>query len=104
MVIITKSGKKLSVDTTGYDEENDWELTHKPGALVPEDFELKHIWILNIFKCAIDPGLISKEWEFIKEVHYDHEPTKEELAYEYSINNLGYNDYIQLEEGWQRDW
>ena len=77
---------------------------HKPVALIDDDFKLKKIWILYLNKCTTDIGRVPKEWEFIKEVHYDHYPTEEEIIYQLCTNNLSYDDYIQIEEGWQKDW
>lgn len=101
MFILTKSGKKLKIDNSQFNEEEDYELTHKPVALIDDDFELELWWVVQINKVN-NPGMKKKDWEFIDEVHFDHKPTIEELGYLYCTYNLGWEDYLMIDVVYKR--
>ena len=103
MYVVTKSGKKLKVDDSEIDYENDYVSFQETVGLYTDDTILKPIWVLELNR--------NKKWwegkkfelEFVKELYYEHEPTKEEILWAMSAYGLSRGDIVFVRKGLELD-
>lgn len=98
MYAYLSNGKKLKVDTSGLKEGEVWHRENKV-TLVSDDCYLEKVWIM-----ALNRYKQNGEWEFVKEIKYEHEPKKEDIIYQMSANGLSWQDYIMVNEAWVMKW
>ena len=71
--------------------------------LYTDDTILKDVWILELNKIDIFKPKNAQELEFIKEIKYDHHPTKEEILWAMSAYGLSRGDVVIIRKGYELD-
>ena len=69
--------------------------------LYTDDTVLNKVWILNLYKNNERFNRGKCDLEFIAEVRYSHEPTKEEILYAMSAYGLERWDIAFVNEGYE---
>lgn len=107
MFVVTKSGKKLPVDDSSIDYENEIVPFQETVGLYTDDVALKPVWILELDRAtrwnddvAYKNGTLV---DFVAEIEFDHEPTQEEILYEMTTKGLTRYDYAFVRKGFQLD-
>lgn len=99
--VVTREGKKLPVDTSSISDEECIRIQQNVG-LYPDDTTLEPVWILelNKLKATVDfrNGF---ELEWVKDIVYYHEPTKEEILYAMSQYGLSMSDIVIVRKGYE---
>ena len=108
MYVVLKNGKKLPVDTSSLNSEDQFYVGQNVG-IYSEDTILKPLWILELNKSAYyrgvgDPSRKDTPLDFIAEVRYDHEPTEEEILWAMSMYGLNMNDVAIVRKGFELDF
>jgi hypothetical protein len=82
MYIVTKEGHKLHVDASAIPDDEYMSFQQTVG-LYDDATILKEIWILELYKSnRFESGRKDQyELTFVKELRYEHEPTKEEILW-----------------------
>lgn len=82
MYIVTREGHRLPVDTSTLTKDDYLSFQQNVG-LYDDSTILKEIWILELYKSnRFESGRRDKyELTFVKELRYEHEPTKEEILW-----------------------
>lgn len=104
MYVVTSTGKKLTVDDSSIDYENDFICFQQNVGLYTDNTILKPIWLVQGQRTN-KHGAIStnNELEFIAEKIYNHKPTTEELLWFLSANGLSRFDIVTITEGYELD-
>ena len=105
MYIVTKTGKKLPVDDSSIDYEKEYISFQETVGLYTDDTILRPVWILELNKSNYF-GIHKRsdyELEFVKELKYDHEPTKEEILWAMSAYGLTRYDVAFVRKGFELD-
>ena len=107
MFVVTKSGKKLPVDDSSIDYENEYVSFQETVGLYTDDVILKPVWILELSQYnRLNDQEAARRGEllgFVAEVEFDHEPTAEEILYEMAARQLSRYDYAFVRKGFQLD-
>jgi len=107
MYVVTRGGYKLPVDDSSIPEDA-WRQCAETVGLYEDGTTLKDIWILQLQK-QLNPFTRNYEFEFVKELRYEHEPTKEEILWAMSANGLSLYDSAvvykayELDSAWRED-
>ena len=101
MYVVTKEGYKLSVDDSSIPEDAYICFQNSVG-LYTDDTILKEIWILQLQR-QINPYTKNYEFEFVKELRYKHEPTKEEILWAMSAYGLCIHDNAFVYKAYELD-
>ena len=104
MYVVTVDGKKLKVDDSPIDYENEWVPFHQTVGLYTNDTVLTPIWLL-VGERGIKTGSRKPcdELEFRAEKVCDHEPSKEEILWFMSANGLSRGDIVYINKGYALD-
>lgn len=104
MYVVTENGYKLPVDTSSIPED-DYTKFHQHVGLYDDSTVLKEVWILELNKSnAFETTRRSQfELEFVKELKYDHEPTKEEILWAMSAYGCSIWDIAFVKKGYELD-
>lgn len=106
MYVITKNGRKLPVDDSTVDYENDYVPYYDSVALLTDNAYLEKVWYIdvlqdvNFHQHSVNKGI---EWEFVVTKAYDHEPTKEEIMYLLASTGHAYSCTAFVSEGYRLD-
>lgn len=100
--IVTKDGRKVDVQLP-YDEEKDYYLFHQTVGLYTDNTVLKDVWVLVLYKIDFFARSDQFNREFVKEIKYNHEPTKEEILWAMSAHGLTRGDMAFVEHGYELD-
>nr|DAK26686.1 MAG TPA: hypothetical protein [Caudoviricetes sp.] len=102
MFVVTKSGHKLPVDDSSIDKDEYVPLNDVVG-IYDDDTTLNKIWILTLEKSNyIESHRFSNyELEFVKELRYDHMPSKEEILWAMSAYGLTHYDTASIREAYE---
>lgn len=102
MYVVTQNGKKLPVDDSSIDYENEYISFKQSVGLYTDDTILRDVWVLSLFR---NNELFSHkfETEFVKEYEYDHEPSKEEILWAMAANGLSRDDIAIVEKAYTLD-
>lgn len=102
MYVVTASGQKLPVDDSSI-KWGDYLPFQQSVGLYTEDTVLKEVWVLQLFK--VDDPFDSKKFEldFIKDLKYEHKPTKEDILYAMSQNGLSRFDIATYYKAYELD-
>ena len=105
MYIVTENGYKLPVDTSSIPEDDYYEKFQQNVGLYDDSTILKDIWILELNKSNRfeDGRRYNYELEFVKELRYDHEPTKEEILWAMSAYGCTRWDVVFVKKGYELD-
>lgn len=107
MYVVTKDGKKLPVDDSNIDYDNDFVPFQDTVGLYTDDTTLKPVWVLELTTSKGSDGFIRRgknfELDYVKEVKYDHEPTKEEILWAMSAYGLTRWDIVFVRKGFELD-
>jgi len=101
MYVVTKEGYKLPVDDSSIPEDV-WRHLLQTVSLCDESVTLKEIWILQLQKLT-NPYGKNFECEFIKELRYEHEPSKEEILWAMSAYGLSLHDNACVYKAYELD-
>ena len=106
MFIVTRDGKKLTVDDSTLDYENDYIPSAEMVGAFVDGVNLKPIWLLNMYRPQ--DGMRASRYsrrpevlEFVAEKIFDHEPTKEEIFYAMASFGLSRYDVAIVEKGYE---
>jgi hypothetical protein len=105
MYVVTKNGKKLPVDDSSIDYNREYVSFHETVGLYTDNTELKKIWILMLEKSNYYNVSKSSDYELelVKELRYDHKPTKEEILWAMSAYGLTRGDIAWVHESYELD-
>ena len=105
MYVVTENGYKLPVDVSSIPEDDYYESFQQTVGLYDDSTILKEVWILELNKSnALERSRRSQfELEFIKELKYDHEPTKEEILWAMSAYGCTRWDIAFVKKGYELD-
>ena len=103
MYVVTKRGYKLPVDISSLPEDT-YEPFQQAVGLYDDCTVLNEVWILELNKRK-DWNSIGRnyELEFVKELRYDHEPTKEEILWAMSAYGCSRHDEVFVKKGYELD-
>jgi hypothetical protein len=104
MYIVTKEGHKLPVDTSTLSEDDYLSFQYTVG-LYDDSTILKEIWILELYKSNRFEVSRRDQWEltFVKELRYEHEPTKEEILWAMSAYGCTRWDVAYTKKAYELD-
>ena len=102
MYIVTKKGDKLPVDTSNMNAD-DWLPFQQTVGLYTDNTILKDVWIIELNKRDFFARETDFELEFVKELLYDHEPTKEEILWAMSAYGCTRGDIVFIRKGYELD-
>lgn len=106
MYVVTKSGKKLPVDTSSI--KNETMYFQETVGLYSDDTILKPIWILELNKNAYyygvgDSSRKNEPLDFVAEIRFCHEPSQEEILWAMSAHGLTRYDVAIVKKGFELD-
>lgn len=103
MYIVTKSGRKLPVDSSSIPEDEYMSFQQNVG-LYSHSTILKEVWILELNRKTDWNSRGDKyELEFVKELRYDHEPTEEEILWAMSTYGCTRWDVAFVKKAYELD-
>lgn len=104
MYIVTREGRKLPVDTSTLTEDDYMSFQQTVG-LYDDSTILKEIWILELYKSNRFEVSRRDQWEltFVKELRYEHEPTKEEILWAMSAYGCTRWDVAYTKKAYELD-
>jgi hypothetical protein len=104
MYIVTREGHRLPVDTSTLTEDDYLSFQQSVG-LYDDSTILKEIWILELYKSNRFEVPRKDQWEltFVKELRYEHEPTKEEILWAMSANGCTRWDVAYTKKAYELD-
>lgn len=104
MYVITKEGHKFPVDTSSLAEE-DYVSFQQNVSLYSDSTILKEIWVLELYKSNRFEASRRDQWElaFVKELRYEHEPTKEEILWAMSAYGCTRWDVASVKKAYELD-
>lgn len=102
MYVVTQDGQKLYVDTTNVKDDDMMPFQQTVG-LYTDNTILKDVWILELNKRDFFARARDFELEFVKELYYDHEPTKEEILWAMSTYGCTRGDIVFIRKGYELD-
>ena len=101
MYIVTKNGKKLPVDDSSIDYENDYIPMLDSVTMVSAQTEVRKYYLLTLCDKPWD-SRSTEPANVITEVIFDHYPTKEEILFNFAKYNIGIKfGYAQVNEIYQ---
>ena len=107
MFVVTKSGKKLPVDDSSIDYENEYVPFQETVGLYTDDVVLKPVWILELSRTTRDRDEVAYKngtlLDFVAEIEFDHEPTPEEILFAMTTRGLTRYDYVFVRKGFALD-
>lgn len=82
MYVVTKEGHKFPVDTSAL-KEDEFVGFQQTVSLYDDSTVLKEVWILELYHSNRFEASRKDQYEltFVKELRYEHEPTKEEILW-----------------------
>lgn len=102
MYVVTKDGKKLLVDDSAIKDDN-WFPFQQTVGLYTDNTILKDVWILELNKRDFFARKREFELEFVKELYYNHNPTKEEILWAMSAYGCSCGDIAFVRKGYELD-
>lgn len=106
MYVVTKQGKKLIVDESNIDLDDGYISFQESVGLYTDDTILKDVWILQLQKKTESFASLNKknnELQLVKELEYNHEPTKEEILWAMSAYGISRWDIATVVKGYVLD-
>ena len=100
MYVVTEEGRKLYLDDSEVDYENDRIPMTKMVALVAPNTEVWKEWVMTLCEKGWGPRN-DKLPEAIAELNYDHYPTQEEMLWAFSKYGISPYGYAQINEVWR---
>ena len=102
MFVVTEDGHKLHVDDYSVDGGS-WCPFQQTVGLYTDNTVLKEVWILELNHVDFFARERDFELEFVKEIKYDHEPTREEILWAMSAHGCTRGDIIFVRKGYELD-
>lgn len=102
MYIVTKDGYKLPVDDSSLPEDR-WGSFQETVGLYTENTILNEVWIVELSHRDYFANKNKFELEFIKDLKYDHEPSKEEILWAMSAYGCSRGDIAIIRKGYELD-
>ena len=101
MFIVTHDGKKIEIDDSKIGERDFYPFQEQVG-LYTDDTVLKDVWILELNRRDYFNRSVRKfELEFVKDIRFDHEPTKEEILWAMSAFGCTRGDIALVRKGYE---
>ena len=103
MFCVTKDGKKIDIDDSQFDDRDFYPMQETVG-LYSDDAVLKEVWILELNKRDFFHNSHQQfELEFVKDIKFDHEPTKEEIMWAMSAYGCTRGSIAIVRKGYELD-
>jgi len=103
MYVVTKRGYKLPVDTSSLPDDA-YEPFQQNVGLYDDSTVLKEVWILELNrKNDWNSSGDKYELEFVKELRFTHEPTKEEILWAMSAYGCSRWDVAFVKKAYELD-
>lgn len=102
MYVVTENGKRLPVDDSAIGDDA-WCSFQQTVGLYTDNTILKDVWILEMFTRDYFALRRNFELEFVKDVYFDHEPTKEEILWAMSAYGITRGDIVFVTKGYELD-
>lgn len=105
MYVVNRNGRKLPVDDSNIDYEKDWTPFIEQVTMVDDSAFLKKKYILQLQRQSDSGAMNGRTWELelVKELNYDHYPTKEEIIWVMAAYGLSRWDYVTVLDAYQLD-
>lgn len=100
MFVVTQDGHKIQVEEPVF-KEGDWCPFQQTVALYTDNTILKDVWILELNHRDYFANSRNFELDFVKEVKFDHEPTKEEILWAMSAYGCTRGDIAIIRKGYE---
>lgn len=98
MYVVTEKGHKLLVDSSSI-SENEFVSFQQTVGLYTDNTILKPVWILEL--SHRDYFAKKRDFEFAKELKYDHKPTHEEILWAMSAYGCTRGDIAIIRKGFE---
>lgn len=103
MFFVTRDGKKITIDDTQFGDR-DWYPMQETVGLYSDDAILKEVWILELNRRDYFKNSHRDfELEFVKDLRFNHEPTKEEILWAMSAFGCTRGDIVLVRKGYELD-
>lgn len=103
MFFVTKDGKKITIDDAQFGDR-DWYPMQEIVGLYSDDTILKEVWILELNQRDYFENSHRKfELEFVKDIKFNHEPTKEEIMQTMSAYGCTRGSIAIVRKGYELD-
>ena len=104
MFVVTREGYKLPVDASAVPKE-EYMRFQQNVALYDDYTILKDIWILELNRSNRFEDSRKDQYEltFVKELRYDHEPTREEILWAMSAWGCSRFDVVFVKKAYELD-
>lgn len=102
MFVVTKSGQRLEVNVPK-DYKDKFIPFHETVGLYTNNTILKRVWVLELNHRDYFENKKDTELEFVKEIRYDHEPTKEDILWAMSAYGCTRGDIALVRHGYELD-
>lgn len=104
MYVVTKQGKRLPVDDSSIDYDNDFVPFQQTVGLYDDSAMLNPVWIVSgLRNNSYHIHGAKEELEFVAEKIYEHRPSFEEVLWFMSANGLSRYDIVEVSEGYMLD-
>ena len=103
--IVTKDGHKIEVDSTELKQVKNLLCMQNVVLYDDEDVILQDVWLLSLERRS-NMRFSDPEYEFVKEVFFNHEPSKEEILQAMISNGMMLWDFAGVRKGYrlERGW
>lgn len=102
MYVVTQTGHKIQV-ANPKTKEDEWCPFQQTVGLYDDNTILKDIWVLELNHRDYHASDKNFELEFVKEIRYDHEPSKEEILWAMSAYGCTRGDIVLIRKGFEFD-
>jgi len=103
MFLVTKEGKKIEIDDSQFGDRDYYPMQETVG-LYSDDTILKEVWILELnTRDYFKNSTRDFELEFVKDIKFDHEPTKEEILWAMSAYGCTRGSIAFVRKGYELD-
>lgn len=100
MYVVTEGGYKLPVDASSIPDDA-WQPFQQTVGLYTDNTVLNDVWILELSHRDFFAKKRDFELEIVKELKYDHQPTKEEILWAMSAYGCTRGDIAIIRKGYE---
>ena len=101
MYVITKNGRKLPVDDSAIDYENDYVPYYDSVALLTDNAYLEKCWYVDVINFHQHSKTRGIEWEPVLTKEFNHKPTDEEIMYLLASTGHSFSCTAFVSEGYK---
>lgn len=102
MYVVTEDGHRLPVDTSSI-ADDEWIPFKQTVGLYTKNTVLKNVWILELNHRDYLATRRNFDMELVKELRYDHIPTREEILWAMSAYGCTRGDIAIIRKGFELD-